>query len=62
MEVNGNSGPIEKMRSLQGETIPLVQPDFGGIGAGEPVFLQTEEEIGIRQTVQAIRGDVTPIV
>ena len=26
------------------------------------MFLQAEEEIGIRRTVQAIRGDVAPIV
>ena len=62
MEVNGDSGAIEEIRSLQGETIPPVQPEYSGIGSGEPVFLQAEEEIGIRRTVQAIRGDFTPIV
>ena len=40
MEVNGDSGPIEDMRTMQGETIPPVQADFGGFDSGEPVFLQ----------------------
>ena len=62
MEVNGDSGPIEDMRTMQEETIPPVQPDFGGFDSGEPVFLQAEEEISVRRSVQAMRGDVAPIV
>ena len=53
---------MEEVRSLQGETIPFEQPEDIGIGFGEPVFLQAEEEIGIHQTIQDIRGDFTPIV
>ena len=30
-------------------------------GTGEPVFLQAEEEITVHRSVQAIRGDLTPI-
>ena len=40
---------------------PLVQADFDG-NSGEPVFLQAEEEISVRRSVQAMRGDVAPIV
>ena len=32
-----------------------------GDGSGEPVFLQAEEEITVHRSVQAIRGDLTPI-
>ena len=39
MEVNGDSGPIDDMRTMQGETIPPMQSDFGGFDSGEPVFL-----------------------
>ena len=48
MEVNGDSGPVDDMRTMQGETIPPVQSDFGGFDSGEPVFLQAEEEISVR--------------
>ena len=47
MEVNGVDGQIEEMRIVQGETIHLVQTDFGD-SSGEPVFLQAEEEISVR--------------
>ena len=33
-----------------------------GDGFGEPVFLQDEEEITVHQSVEAMRGDMTPIV
>ena len=62
MEVNGDFGAVEEIRLLQGETRPPVQLESSGIGSGEPVFLQAKEEIGICRTVQAIRGDFTPIV
>ena len=61
MEVNGDSGPMEEMRTVHGETIPPIQADFGG-SFGEPVFLQAEEEISVRRSIQAMRGDVAPIV
>ena len=62
MEVNEDFGPMEEMRTMQGETIPPLQTDFGGFDSGEPVFLQAEEEISVRRSVQAMRGDVAPIV
>ena len=61
MEVNGDSLEVEGMRTVQGETIPPVQAEFVGDGSGEPVFLQAEEEITVHRSVQAIRGDLTPI-
>ena len=61
-EVNGDRGAIEEIHSLQGETIPLAQPGSFGISMECVVFLQAEEEIGIRQIVQAVRGDVAPIL
>ena len=61
MEVNGVDGQIEDMRTVKGETIPPIQADIGG-SSGEPVFLQAEEEISVRRSVQAMRGDVAPIV
>ena len=39
MEVNGDYLTVDEVRTLQGETIPLVQPEFVGGGVGEPVFL-----------------------
>ena len=39
MDVNGDSLAVEEARTLQGETIPPVQPEFVRGGAGEPVFL-----------------------
>ena len=62
MELNGDFGPIEDMRAMQGETIPPVQSDFGGFDSGEPVFLQAEEEISVRRSIQAMRGHVAPII
>ena len=62
MEVNGVDRQIEEMRTMQGETIPPVQTDFGGFDSREPVFLQVEEEFSMRRIVWAIRGDITPIV
>ena len=61
MEVNGDSLVVDEVRTLQGETIPPVQPEFVGGGAGEPVFLQAEEEITIHRSVQGMRGSLTPI-
>ena len=61
MEVNGDSLDIEQGRTMQGETIPPVQTEDDGEGVGEPVFLQAEEEITVHRSVQAIRGDLTPI-
>ena len=61
MEVNGDSLAVEERRTLQGETIPPVQTDFGDDGLGEPVFLQAEEEITVHRSVQAMRGDMIPI-
>ena len=61
MEVNRVDGPMEEMRTVQGETIPPVYTDFGG-SSEEPVFLQAEEEINVRRSVQTVRGDFTPIV
>ena len=61
MEVNGVDGQIEEMRTVQGETIHPVQTDFGD-NFGEPVFLQAEEEISVRRSIQAMRGDVASIV
>ena len=60
MEVNGDSLGIEEQRTVQGETIPPVHAEFIGEGAGEPVFLQAEEEVTIHRSVQAVRGDLTP--
>ena len=34
MEVNGDSGLMEEMRTMQGETIPPVQTDFGDLILG----------------------------
>ena len=62
MELNEDRGAIEEIHSLQGETIPPIQLENSGIGLEGVVFLQAEEEISIRRTVQAIRGDVAPIV
>ena len=62
MDLNGDRGAIEEIHSLQRETIPPVQLESSGIGLEGAVFLQAEEDIGIRRTVQAIRGDVAPIV
>ena len=39
MEVNGDSLAVEEVRTLQGENIPPIQPDFVEGGSGEPVFL-----------------------
>ena len=39
MDVNGDSLAVEGMRTMQGETIPPVQTEFGDDGTGEPVFL-----------------------
>ena len=61
MEVNGDYLGIEEQRTVQGETIPPVYAEFEGDGSGEPVFLQAEEEITVHRSVQAIRGDLTPI-
>ena len=47
MEVNGDSGPMEEMRTMQGETIPPVYANVGEFDSGEPVFLQAEEEINV---------------
>ena len=47
---------------MQGETIPPVYANVGEFDSGEPVFLQAEEEINVRRSVQTMRGNVTPIV
>ena len=39
MEINGDSLTVDQMRTVQGENIPPVQPDFVEGDAGEPVFL-----------------------
>ena len=39
MDVNGTSGPIEEIHSLQGETIPPIQSEFSDVGGDEAVFL-----------------------
>ena len=39
MEVNGDSLAVEEVRTLQGENIPPVQPDFVDGDSGEPIFL-----------------------
>ena len=46
---------------MQGETIPPVYAEFDDEGVREPVFLQAEEEITVHRSVQAMRGDLTPI-
>ena len=46
---------------MQGETIPPVQAEVMGDRSGELVFLQAEEEITVHRSVQAMRGDMTPI-
>ena len=61
MEVNGDSLAVDERRTLQGETVPPVQAEFMGDGSGEPVFLQAEEEITVHRSMQAMRGDLTPI-
>ena len=61
MDVNGDSLAVEGMRTMQGETITLFKTEFGNDGTGEPVFLQAEEEITVHRSVQALRGDLTPI-
>ena len=62
MEINGDSLTVDQMRTVQGENIPPVQPDFVEGDAGEPVFLQAEEEITVHRSVQGMRGSLTPIV
>ena len=62
MEVNGNTGAIEDICSLQRETIPLVHPRSFWLQSDEAMFLEAEEEIGIRQTVHAMGGNVAPII
>ena len=62
MEVNGDSSMVEQMRTVQGENIPPVQPDFVEGDVGEPVFLQAEEEITVHRSVQGMRGSLIPIV
>ena len=61
MEVNGDSLTVDQMRTMQGENIPPVQPDFVIVDAGEPVFLQAEEKITVHRSVQGLRGSLTPI-
>ena len=51
MEVNGDSSAVGEMRTMQGENIPPVQPDYVAGDAGEPVFLQAEEEITVHRSV-----------
>ena len=62
MEINGDSLTVDQMRTVQGENIPPVQPDFVEGDAGEPVFLHAEEEITVHRSVQGMRGSLTPIV
>ena len=40
MEVNGTSGSIEEIHSLQGGPIPPVQSGFSDLGGDEAIFLQ----------------------
>ena len=61
MEVNGNSGAIDEIHPLQGETITLVQLESFGIGTDEAMLLQAEEETGICRTVHVMSGNVAPI-
>ena len=61
LEVNGDSLAVEEVRTLQGENIPPVRPDFVDGDSGEPVFLQAEEEITVHRSVQGMRGSMTPI-
>ena len=62
MEVNGTSGHLEEIYPLQGETIPPVQMRVNEWDEDEAVFLEDQEEIGIRRTVHAVRGNIAPIV
>ena len=61
MEINGDSLIVDQMRTVQGENIPPVQPDFVEGDAGEPVFLQAEEEITVHRSMQGMRGSLIPI-
>ena len=62
MEVNGTSGHLEEIHALQGETISPVQMRVNDWDEDEAVFLQAQEEINIRRTVHAVRGNIAPIV
>ena len=62
MEVNGDSSMVEQMRTVQGEHIPPVQPDYVEGDVGEPVFMHAEEEITVHRSVQGMRGSLIPIV
>ena len=62
MEINRDSGAIEEVDSLEGETIPLVQPETSGIVVGDALFLKAKEEICIRRTVHVMWSDVAPIM
>ena len=62
MEVNGTSGQLEEIHSLQGETIPPVHMKVNDWDEDEAVFLQAQEEIGIHRTIHAVRGNIAPIV
>ena len=57
-------GILGKLRSrgrCRGKLYPLYMQNLIGEGGGEPVFLQAEEEITIHRSVQAMRGNLTPI-
>ena len=61
-DVNGTFGPIEEIHSLQEEPITPIQLGFSDLGGDEVVFLQAQEEIGIRHTVHVVRGNMAPII
>ena len=62
MEINRALGAVKEIHSLQGETIPPIQPSSSRMGIDEATFVQAEEEISIRHTIHAMRGNVAPIV
>ena len=63
MDVDGIHGELEAFHSPQGDTIPSVQTSsFGEFVTDEGMFLRVEEAIGVRQTLHAMRGTISPIM
>ena len=57
----GIVGLSKEFIRYRGGYTPYLLESFG-IGLEGTMFLQAEEEISIRRIVQAIRGDIGPIV
>ena len=53
---------LEQMRTTAGGNYtPCTSRQLMVLDVGEPVFLQAEEEITVHRSVQAMRGNLTPI-